>query len=219
MLCIAGSFSQAGLVFDAALAFLRPLIDADPRRFRVLRSAQSALVEDRETGAKLQAREASARTLHGAIVSLIVCDEPAQWLGTQRDKIYAALRSRLGKVPGSRLLAIGTRPDDPGHWFARLLKRSGITYAADPEGDPYDPQQWEQANPSLPHFAELRRVYTRESEEAKADPSLAPAFRALAPESQGTADYEIAVLVEAETWSRAEVRHTPGGERAGGLGN
>ena len=38
-----GAFSQAGLVFDAALAFLQPLIDADPRRFRVLRSAQSAL--------------------------------------------------------------------------------------------------------------------------------------------------------------------------------
>ena len=188
VLCIAGSFSQAGLVFDAALAFLQPLIDADPKRFRVLRSEQSALVEDRATGAKLQAREASARTLHGAIVSLIVADEPSQWLQTQRDKIYAALRSRLGKVPGSRLLAIGTRPDDPGHWFARLLQRSGITYAVDVDADPYDPATWEQANPSLPHFEELSRVYQRESEEAQADPSLAPSFRALRL-NQGTADH------------------------------
>ena len=70
---------------------------------------------------------------------LVLADEPAQWKPTQRDRIYSALRSRLGKIPGARLLAIGTRPDDASHWFARLLKRSGMTYAADPEEDWRDP--------------------------------------------------------------------------------
>ena len=138
----------------------------------MLRSEQRALVEDRTTGARLLAREASARTLHGAAPVLIVADEPAQWLGTQREAIYSALRSRLGKVPGARLVAIGTRSDDPSHWFSRLLQRNGTTYAADPEADPYDPATWHAANPSLAHFPTLYAVYEREAAEAAADPSL-----------------------------------------------
>ena len=208
VICVAGSFGQTCLTFDAALAFLQPLIEADPKRVRMNRSEQTALVEDRETGAKLKASEASARTLHGAIVSLIVADDPAQWLQTQRDAIYSALRSRLGKVPGSRPLAIGTRPDDPGHWFARLLQRSRQVYAADPDGDPFDPAQWAQANSSLVHLPALRAVYQREAEEAKADPSLLPAFKALRL-NQGTADHEIHVLIDAEAWERCEVDLLP----------
>ena len=54
VLTVAGSFSQACLIFDTALAFLRPWIDADPDRWRVLRSEHTALIQDRETGAELR---------------------------------------------------------------------------------------------------------------------------------------------------------------------
>ena len=125
VILVAASFAQACIGFDHCHAFLQPTIDADPDRWRVLRSEQAALIEDRETGAVLRAREANARTLHGSAPSLVIADEPAQWAPTQRDALYSAVRSRLGKVPGARLVAIGTRPDDAAHWFARLLGRGG----------------------------------------------------------------------------------------------
>ncbi|MDD9989177.1 MAG: terminase family protein [Spirochaetaceae bacterium] len=130
VMVVASSFGQARLVFDHALAFLRPVIEADPARWRVLDSDKSAVIHDRATGAELRAREATARTLHGAAPALIVADEPAQWQRAQAEATYAALRSRLGKIPGSALLAIGTRPEDADHWFARMLDRSGIVHAA-----------------------------------------------------------------------------------------
>ena len=203
VIVVAGSFGQALLTFDAAHSFLQPLIEADPRRFRVNRSETTALITDRKTGATLKAREATPGTLHGSAPALVLADEPAQWKPTQRDKIYSALRSRLGKIPGARLLAIGTRSDDATHWFTRLLSRSGVTYQADPEGDWTDPAQWHAANPSLPHFPALLAVYKRECAEAEADPSLLPEFRALRL-NLGTADHAISVLIEAATWQRCE---------------
>ena len=208
VLLVAASFQQALIGFDHARAFLQETIDADPARWRVNRSESVALIQDRETGAELRAREANARTLHGSAPVLMIADEPAQWLPTQRDAIYSALRSRLGKVPGARLVAIGTRPDDAQHWFARLLGRGGSTFAGDPDADPFDPATWEAANPSLAHFPSLRAVYRREADEARADPSLLPAFRALRL-NLGTADHEIHVLIDAERWQACEVDLLP----------
>ena len=205
---VAASFQQAGIAFDHAHAFLAPVIEADPDRWRALRSEQAALIEDRATGAVLRAREAAPNTLHGSAPALVVADEPAQWRATQRDAIYSALRSRLGKIPGARLLAIGTKPDDPSHWFCRLLQRNGTVYAADPDADPFDPATWHAANPSLAHFPSLLAVYQREADEARADASLLPAFRALRL-NLGTADHEIAVLIEVAAWERAEVDILP----------
>ena len=208
VILVAASFAQACIAFDHAQAFLQPMIAADPDRWRVLRSEQNAVIEDRATGAVLRAREAAPNTLHGSAPALVLVDEPAQMKPTQRDRLYSALRSRLGKIPGARLLAIGTKPDDPSHWFCRLLQRNGTVYAADPDADPFDPATWHAANPSLQHFRSLLEVYRREAAEAEADPSLLPEFRALRL-NQGTADHEIAVLIEAAAWERAEVDILP----------
>jgi|GEM_PF-906833 len=208
VLLVAASFGQACLGFDHAAAFLQPEFDADPERWRRLRSEQRAVIEDRSTGARLMAREASARTLHGAAPALVIADEPAQWRHTQRDAIYSALRSRLGKIPGARLVAIGTKPSDAAHWFCRLLGRNGTTYAAPAGADPFDPATWEAANPSLAHFPALMDTYRREADEAAADPSLLAGFKALRL-NLGTADHEINVLVTAEQWTAVEVDLLP----------
>ena len=208
VILVAASFGQACIGFDHAAAFLQPEFEADPERWRVLRSEQVALIEDRATGARLRAREAAPNTLHGSAPALVIADEPAQMKPTQAPRLYSAIRSRLGKIPGSRLVAIGTRPDDAAHWFARLLVRRGSTYAADPDADPFDPETWEVANPSLPHFPELRTVYEREAAEAAADASLLPEFRALRL-NQGMADHEIAVLVPVEAWEACEADLLP----------
>ena len=199
VIVVAASFQQACLAFDAAASFLQPTFAADPERWRVLRSEQHALIQDRETGAELRAREATPGTLHGSAPVLIVCDEPAQWAPTKAARTYSALRSRLGKIPGARLLAIGTRPDDPGHWFSGLLRRAGVTYAALPDADYRDRDEWHRANPSLAHFPALMAVYEREAREAEADPSLLPAFRALRL-NLGTADTATERLVALADW-------------------
>ena len=116
--------------------------------------------------------------------------------------------ARLGKLPGSRLFAIGTRSAGPQHWFSRLLARSGVVYAADPEADWADPATWKKANPSLPHLPALLKVYEREAAEADSDPSLLPVFRALRC-NMGAVDHEVSVLLEAADWQRAEVDILP----------
>ena len=205
---VAGAFPQALILADHVQSFLRPITDADPERWRVLRSEQVAVVEDRLTGAHYRAREASAGTLHGSAPALVVADEPAQWKPTQADRIYAALRSRLGKIPGARLLAIGTLPAGADHWFKRLLDRNGVTYQAPADADPFNPATWHAANPSLRYMPELLRTYEREAAEAAADSSLLPGFTALRL-NMGTADVEVALLLEAGTWEGAEADLQP----------
>ena len=205
---VAASFAQACIAFDHARAFLAPWFEAAPDRWRVLRSEQNAVIEDRETGAVLRAREAAPNTLHGSAPALVLVDEPAQIGATKRDSLYSALRSRLGKIPGARLLAIGTRSDDPEHWFSRLLTRAGTTYAADPDADPFAAETWAAANPSLAHFPALMDAYRREADEARADPSLLPAFRALRLNA-GTADHEIHSLIDVERWQACECELLP----------
>ena len=203
VLIVASTFKQSRVAFAHALAFMRPIIADDPDRWRVLDSEQSALIEDRRTGATLEAREATPGSLHGPAPVLIIGDEPAQWKATQSDRMFSALRTSLGKVSGSRALFIGTRAADSGHWFSRLLARSGVTYAADPDADPFDEVQWHAANPSLAFMPELLATYREEAEDAQADPSLLPGFKALRL-NLGGADVEVSMLIEAEAWERCE---------------
>ena len=208
VLIVASTFKQARVAFSHALAFMRPIIAEDPGRWRVLDSQQSALIEDRESGAALEAREAVPGSLHGPAPVLVIGDEPAQWQRTQGDRLFSALRTSLGKVPGSRALFIGTRPADADHWFAKLLQRSGTTYAADPEADPFEEAAWHAANPSLRFMPELLETYREEAEDAREDPSLLPGFKALRL-NMGGADAEVSVLIEAATWERCEVERLP----------
>ena len=208
VLIVASSFKQARISFGHSLAFMKPIIADSPDRWRVLDSEQSALIEDRKTGAVLEAREATPGSLHGPAPALVIGDEPSQWKVTQSDRMFSALRTSLGKIPGSRALFIGTRPADGDHWFARLLQRSGTTYAADPDGDPFDEAQWHAANPSLAFMPELLATYREEADDARDDPSLLPGFKALRL-NLGGADVEVAVLIEAATWARCEVDLLP----------
>ena len=87
MLIVASTFKQSRVAFAHALAFMRPIIAQNPGRWRVLDSEQSALIEDRRTGATLEAREATPGSLHGPAPVLVIADEPAQWKATQGDRM------------------------------------------------------------------------------------------------------------------------------------
>ena len=75
------------------------------------------------------------------------------------EAMLAALGTGLEKIPGSRLVALGTRPADSLHWFEKMLQPGGADYVqvhaarkatehrkADP---PFQARTWHRANPSL----------------------------------------------------------------------
>ena len=128
-----------------------------------------------------------------------------------RDAMLSALATARGKIPGSRLVALGTRPANGEHWFAKMLA-GGADYAqchaARPDDAPFQARTWRRANPSLDHMPDLRDLIADEARAAKTDPSLLPSFKALRL-NMGVEDIETAVLIGADTWARIEAPDMP----------
>ena len=202
---VASSFEQARIAFEHVLAFLGDKL-ADKGRWKVWDTAQQARVEDRRTGARVRCIGSDPRRAHGLAPVLVLADEPAQWPPATGERMVAALRTAAGKQPHSRFVALGTRPADGEHWFAKMLA-GGADYAQCHAARPDDPKwrkrTWERANPSLPHMPDLEAAIRTETVGAKVDPSLLAAFDALRL-NLGTEDTEVSVLLDAGTWERIE---------------
>ena len=200
----AASFQQGRVIFEDVLGFLAARHDIyDRSEWRKQDTATLAQIEHRASGARVRCIGSDPGNAHGLRPALVLCDEPAQWLPSSRDRMLAALRTGLGKVPGSRLIALGTRPADEGHWFSRMLAGGadyGQCHAARPNDPPFQRRSWRRANPSLDHLPSLLAKIVAESAEARRDPDSLASFRALRL-NQGTADVSRAVLIDAGTWS------------------
>ena len=211
---VASSFEQARIAFEHVLAFLGPEV-RDRARYSLWDSANIARLIDKETGAVVKCVASDPRRAHGLAPVLVLADEPAQWPGPTSEKMLAALKTSLGKVPGSRLVALGTRPADSSHWFERMLTGNAEyaqCHAATMADSPFKRRTWRKANPSLSHLPDLEAVIAKEAKEAKRDPVALASFRALRL-NMGVADTVESVLVDADTWSgleRASVTIGPG---------
>ena len=119
--------------------------------------------------------------------------------------MLAAIRTGLGKVPGSRLIALGTRPADIDHWFAKMLRRAAYSqvHAALPDDPPFQLRTIRKANPSYDHLPSLRERLAEERADARRDSSLLASWRALRL-NQGTEDEEVQVLIDAALWVSCE---------------
>ena len=205
VIVVAASFQQGRTAFDHALAFMADKL-ADRKAWRVSDTQQVASIENRATGARLRVIGNDPRKAHGLAPFLTLLDEPAQWDMSKGDRMKAALETAMGKIPGSRLVALGTRPTSELHWFAKMLA-GGADYAqchaAGPDDKPYQRRTWRRANPSLDHMPDLLEAIEREARAARKDPSTAAAFAALRLNA-GTADTEIATLLDANTWEGIE---------------
>ena len=205
---VASSFLQARLSFEHVLAFLGDkLNDRDRwRTWDTAQTAQTALIEDRRTGARVRCIGSDHRRAHGLAPVLILADEPAQWSNSTSEKMPAALTTAAGKQPHSRFVALGTRPADPEHWFSKMLAGGcdySQTHAAGLDDPKFQARTWRKANPSLRHFPDLEIAIQAEAKQAKKDPALLAAFDALRL-NLGTDDAEVAVLVDAGLWSSCE---------------
>ena len=205
VIVVASSFSQGKICFDHCKHFLGEKL-YDRRTWRVADSEQAATIEHRPSGAKLRTLGCDPRRAHGLAPSLILCDEPGQWENTKSERMLAALRTALGKVPGSRLIAIGTRPESTDHWFSQMLA-GGCDYAqshhADTDDNPFLRSTWAKANPSLKWMPSLLARIKKESLEAKQDLSKLASFRSLRL-NLGVSDVQKSYLIEAADWLRIE---------------
>ena len=203
---VASSFEQAKIDFFDVLAFMESWIERDPDRWRVLEHGNRALIEDKKTGAKVRALGSDPRRAHGLRPALAILDEPAQWPTSTSGRMYAALNTSLGKVPGSRLVALGTRPEDAGHWFQGLLDGGAdfaLCFKADKGDDPLDPATWNKACPQLSRLPDLRATFKSEAALAARDPELMAQFQALRL-NLGVSDTIAALLIAPEVWAEIE---------------
>ena len=207
VVCCASSFDQSRVVFEDVLAYLRDRHGDLPRKtWRLQDSANRATIEHRPTGARVRCIGSDPKRAHGLRPALVLADEPAQWERTKAEAMLAALRTGLGKIPGSRLIALGTRPADREHWFARMLREAAYAQNhAVPAHDKtiFQARTWARANPSLRFLPSLAARIRAEAAEAKRDPSLLPSFRALRL-NQGVTDVSEALLLSAGTWDGCE---------------
>ena len=215
----AASLNQARVLHDHVKAFLAakhgPLAKANG--WRSVDSPNMVLTANLGTGAELRAIASDPARAHGLAPSLVLVDEPAQHPRAVRDRLWAALSTALGKMPGSRAIVLGTRPvSGSGHYFTGLLD-GGADYAqvhdAATDADPLDEAAWLAANPSLPWFPSLRRTIEREAKRAGESPDALASFRALRLNA-GVPDVDARELVAAPAWRRCivEEREAPGME-------
>ena len=214
----AASFEQARIAFDHVLAFMADKLQ-DRTCWRVWNTAQLARIENRKTGARVRCLASDPRRAHGIAPLLVLADEPAQWPGQSGEAMRSALVTALGKVPGSRLVALGTRPASPDHWFQKMLSgacdytQSHEAAASDP---PFQRRTWAKANPSLKFMPDLEAAIRREAEQAARDESMLAAFQALRL-NLGVCDTIQATLLDASTWERIEAEAEPAGPASWGI--
>ena len=206
---VASAYEQSKVIFDDVLSYLRENHDLENRLvWRLQDSANKAQIEHRPTGTRVRCVGSDPKRAHGLRPALVLADEPAQWLSSKADAMLSALRTGLGKVPGSRLIALGTRPASGEHWFARMLDSPGAhdysqEHRAGKDDPPFQLKTWRKANPSLSIFPSLLKRIRKEAADAKRDAALLPAFRALRL-NMGTSDVEVQLLIGADTWARIE---------------
>lgn len=208
VIVVAGSAMQATIIAEHVEHFLSVREDWGDRAVWRYSKSPRHQITHLPTQTRLTLYAANPRTSLGLAPRLVLADEPAAWGRSALDdgrEMYASLQTALGKIPGSRLIALGTRAADPDHWFESLLRHADYVqvHSATSKSPMHSRRSWLRANPSLEFMPHLERAIRAESERVKADSSLLPQFQAyrlnlpVAPTAE-------ALLIEAATWRKCE---------------
>ena len=184
---VASSFQQARIGFEDILAALKyrwPDEEAFSERFRVNDYGNRALIEDRVSGGRVQGIGADPDRAMGLRPSLVIADECASWK-VASERLWAGARTALGKVPGGRIVTMGTRPPYRSHWYQKVLDtvdpevRIHVYQGDDDTDQVFSWRQVHKANPGLKNGWPERGQLEMEMRLAKSDPAAAMAWRAL----------------------------------------
>ena len=210
---VASSYTQAGVIYRYALRMMEAAGEdlADRACWQFQDSSTTALLRSRASGRAVRALGCDPRRAHGRKFGLALLDEPAQWPPGTRDSMLAAIRTGAGKVEGSKIVALGTRSDDPAHWFSEWL--AGVAdysqlHAARPDDSPYELRTIKRANPAYDYLPALRESLHSQRDEARAHSTARYSYRALAL-NLGTADCPESVLLDPADWERCETDIPP----------
>ena len=208
---IASSFDQARIAFGHAKSFIEQVTDLNTREWRVTDNDQRAQIVHRPTGASLKCRGSDPKRAHGLAFKIALLDEPAQWPPSTAAKMLAAVETAQGKIPQSKVIALGTMPEDEGHWFSKWCS-GGADYSqvfrAGKDDNAFHRRTWNKANPSLKWMPDLLEAIKRQSAKAKLEPDgdAMAAFLALRL-NLGTPDSSKSQLLSADDWRRCEVEY------------
>ena len=210
---VASAFPQAKIVFEAVKTSLELM--GEDGEYRILDQQNMAMIQHRQTKARLRVAGSDNRRAHGWRYNLAICDEPSQW-GPKGESLAAAIRTGLGKRKDARVIYVGTRPSSDAHFFARLLGEDdpsvfALTYAADDDDDPFKERTWHRANPAMKYGMPNIAVIRAEARMAKRDPAELATFRALRL-NQGTSDVESQHLIDSLVWRSIETDDLPPAE-------
>ena len=204
----ASSFNQARIVFEHCLDFYERKIDKNRKQWRIQDSQNNATITYRPSRTRIRCIGSDPRRAHGLAPRICILDEPAQWEQSKAEKMYVALDTSLGKIPDSKLIAIGTRPAEPTHFFSRLLRTADYsqTHSVPKKRKTiFQQRTWQLANPSLKHMPDLLAKIRREASKAKKDANLLAGFKALRL-NMGVSDILENYLCEVETWRKVETK-------------
>ena len=217
---VASSFLQSRIIYEDVLAYARSLGHdlGDRRVWRRQDSQNMATLEYIETGARVRCIGSDPKRAHGLRPYLVLADEPAQWEQGKSQAMISALRTGLGKTPGSRLIALGTLPSDGSHWFSQMLRDAPYRqlHAAPKDAPIFRARTWALANPSLKYLPSLKAQIKAEAVAAKRDGVLLQSFKSLRL-NMGLPDVVSGVLLEADVWESIEGDAAPDGEYVLGL--
>ena len=206
VVAFASSFKQATILGEGTLNILRGLgIEVQYKRQN---DAHNFKLEHKLSHARFRCFASNPKHSHGLRATLIFCDELAQWETRNGEKLFAAITTGL-KKKGAKILCIGTRPTDPGHYFQKLLddpspNTHSRTYAIEVgKDDPFDPASWLKANPGLNEDLPVRSLFEIEAERAKADPAELARFVALKLNA-GTSETVENWVIPVERWQEVE---------------
>ena len=210
---VASSYTQAKVIFRYALGMAREAghDPTDRGRWWYRDSVTTALLRSRETGQAIRALGCDPKRAHGRVFGLALMDEPAQWPRGSRDAMLSAIDTGAGKIVGSKIVALGTRPASDDHWFQRWLD-GGADYAqvhaarvADP---PFQLKTIRRANPSFDSLPALRADVLRQRNRARVDEEARARWDSLVL-NMGVSDVSEAVLLDREAWARCESDRLP----------
>ena len=208
---IAGTEKQGRILFEHAARFAEHL---DKPYLKIHRNVTLMKIRNLDTNAELKVMAANPRGLHGSAPGLVLCDEVAQWNPSQSEAIVAALRTGLGKIPNSRLVAIGTRGAQSGDLWDTMIRQADYSqiHAATDQDSPFQRRTWAKACPSLRDstrelFADLETQYRRESKRAKEDPRVMQSFKALRL-NMGISDTVEAYVLDPRDYERMVIKES-----------
>ncbi len=154
IIALAASLTQGRTILRMATGMLGLRTGRKGTEWSIMDSVHTCRIKHNPSGTELRVHGSKSATMHGYNPRLIICDEMARWEPAQVEDLWAACRTSLGKVPGSKLLAIGTRPGDDGHRFSKLLDgEAGYSQRHEYRGAAWlTPRAAKRANPSWDRF-------------------------------------------------------------------